>query len=308
MSDAFGFSTTGEEVVKAFSDRVKGRVFLVTGPAPNGVGGNIATALAHGHPAVILLVGRSPTKYTPIVDAIHSIDANITVRVYGADYTSFASVRAGAEKIVAENDKIDVIINSAGIMMRDLQYTGDGIEGHFQTNHLGPFLLTNLLVPLLKKSEEPRVVNVSSGTAQLASGDYKDYNFKEREYKYMLAYGQSKLACLHYTQALVARGIDSVAVHPGTIKGTSLGVGFTEEESEKMFAMAIAHGIKLKEPAQGASTPLVAALDPKAKDYETRWMEHCQPAKVAGPGSYKEGAPEEMWKLSEKLVGQEFTF
>ncbi|KZV94274.1 NAD(P)-binding protein [Exidia glandulosa HHB12029] len=304
----FGPTTLNDEVVDAFSDRVKGRVFLVTGPAHNGLGDATLRALARGHPAALLLVGRTPASYAPVVDAIKCIDSDIIVRVYGIDLNSLASVRAGATQILHENDRLDVVINSAGVMRSDLKYTLDGNEEHFQANHLGHFLLTNLLMPLLKKSDEARVVNVSSGAYVLGSGDYSDVNFKTREFDAFIAYSQSKLANVLFSQALAKRGITSYALHPGIIRGTSLQRDMPPEAIEGLFAGAKARGFVFKELSQGASTALVAALDPslKASTGSGGVLEDCKIVETQGEGARKEGAAEELWKISEKLVGQEF--
>ncbi|KZV94311.1 NAD(P)-binding protein [Exidia glandulosa HHB12029] len=307
----FGPTTYNDEVVDSFADRVKGRVFLVTGPTPNGLGDAAARALARGHPAAILLVGRSPAKYAPVVDAIKVIDSNIVVRVYGIDFNSLASVRSGAQTILKENEEngIDVNINSAGVMGIGLRYTVDGIEEHFQTNHVGHFLLTNLLVPLLKKSAEPRVVNVSSGAYAAGSGDYSDYNFKNREYTWLGGYAQGKLANVHFSQSLAKRGIQSFSLHPGVILGTSLARDMPADQAETLVAASRERGMVFKELSQGASTALVAALDPKIAQQSGAVLEDCQiVANPAGAGVKKEGAAEELWKLSERLVGQEFAF
>ncbi|KZV83313.1 NAD(P)-binding protein [Exidia glandulosa HHB12029] len=301
MSNAFGWGTKNDEVVDAFADRVKGRVFLVTGPAPNGLGDAALRALALAHPATLLLVGRSPAKYAPVIDAIKAIDPAIVVRVYGVDFNVLQTVRDGACKILEENDRIDVVLNSAGVMRADLKYTVDGIEEHFQTCHVGHFLLTNLLIPLLKKSDEPRVVNVSN---------YSDYNFKNQDFIWFKGYGQAKLANLHFSKALAARGITSYALHPGVIHGTSLGPEFPPAILEQLRKGDFSKGVKTKELSHGASTALVAALDPKMglKEKSGGWLEDCQLVTPVGDGHSKAGAPDELWKLSEKLVGQEFTF
>ncbi|KZV94313.1 NAD(P)-binding protein [Exidia glandulosa HHB12029] len=309
--EEFGPATFNDDVVTAFADRVKGRIFLITGPTPNGLGDAAARAIARGHPATILLVGRSPAKYAPVVDAIKAIDSNIVVRVYGIDFNSLASVRSGAQTILKENEEkgIDVIINSAGVMGIGLRYTVDDIEEHFQTNHVGHFLLTNLLVPLLKKSSEPRVVNVSSGAYAMASGDYSDYNFKSREYTWFAGYGQSKLANVHFSQGLAKRGIPSFSLHPGVITGTSLDREMPRDQFERLLDMSRERGMVFKELSQGASTTLVAALDPKIAPLSGGVLQDCQiVANPPGEGVKKEGAAEELWKLSEKLVGQEFAF
>lgn len=135
----------------------------MTGPSPGGIGAASVEALARGQPAALLLLGRTPAKYQSVVDAIRAIDPKIVVRVYGVDLSSLASVRAGAKDILADNERIDVIINSAGALLGGPKSRSvDGYEMTFASNHLGHFLLTNLLMPALRKSAEPRVVNVSS--------------------------------------------------------------------------------------------------------------------------------------------------
>ncbi|KZV88661.1 NAD(P)-binding protein [Exidia glandulosa HHB12029] len=276
-SRQFGPTTLNDEVVDAFSDRVKGRVFLVTGPAHNGLGDATLRALARGHPSTLLLAGRTPASYAPVVDAIKSIDSSIIVRVYVIDLNSFASVRAGATKILHKNDRLDVVINSAGVMRSDL-------------------------------NDEARVVNVSSGAYVLGSGDYSDVNFKTRDFDAFVAYSQSKLANVLFSQALAKRGITSYALHPGIIRGTSLQRDMPPEAIEGLFAGAKARGFVFKELNQGASTALVAALDPDIKRSTGSGgvLEDCKIVETQGEGARKEGAAEELWKIGEKLVGQEF--
>ncbi|KZV94656.1 oxidoreductase [Exidia glandulosa HHB12029] len=323
---SFGFSTTADEVANVFADRIKGRVFLVTGPSPNGIGDATARALARGHPAALLLVGRNPMKYAPVVDAIHTIDSSISVSVYGIDFGSLTSVRNGAQKILGENKRIDVLINSAGTAGMPLTYTADGIEETFSTNYVGHFLLTNLLMPALKRSEETRVVNVSSVAAFAASGDYTDFNFKNEpsRYTWEVAYRQSKLVSLlqhhtsrtaphtsqaniHFTRALAKRGIVSFALQPGLIWDSNLYPVLSDEQMELIKSRVKDNNLQSKTPSQGASTSLVAALDPDLARLSGSYLDDCQVAEMS-EAAKKESAAEELWTLSETLVGQEFRF
>ncbi|KZV94652.1 WW domain-containing oxidoreductase [Exidia glandulosa HHB12029] len=312
MSQTFGASTTAEEVVSTFADRVKGRVFLVTGPTPGGTGDATVRALATGSPAALLLVGRSPAKFTPTVDFIRSTNPSIVVKVYTVDLGSIAAVRAGAQKILEENERVDVIINSAGIMGGPLRLTGDGIEQCFAVAHLGHFLLTNLLLPALRKSDEPRVVNLTSAGHANGTGDYSDINFKNKDYAWEASYAQAKLANVHFSKCLAARGITSYSIHPGVIWGTSLAHELSAEDKTKLAGFVKQYNLLVKTASQGASTSMVAALDPTfAKDapgaQNGSFMMDCAVAPPLCEAANNKEMAEALWKVSEELVGQKFT-
>ncbi|EJD42215.1 putative short-chain dehydrogenase [Auricularia subglabra TFB-10046 SS5] len=311
MSHSFGATTTGDAVVTAFADRVKGRVFLITGPTPVGLGAATAYALAGGHPASILLVGRSPEKYGAVVEKIRSIDANIDVRVYAVDLGDIASTHEGAKKIAAEVDHIDVLINNAGVGGVPYKKTKDGIEEHFATNHIGHFLLTNILMPVILKSKEPTVVNLTSGAQAMGTGDYSDSNFEKTEYSWSKGYAQSKLANVHFTQSLATklgpRGLVSFSVHPGVIWGTSLMSPLSDEDAQNLreFSKNFTH----KTPEQGVSTTLVAALDRRfGLKNNGAYLVDCQVAADSGNGAKVPGAADKLWELSEALVGERFAY
>ncbi|EJD37537.1 NAD(P)-binding protein [Auricularia subglabra TFB-10046 SS5] len=311
MSTIFGHSTTGYEVVSAFHSQIQDRACLavvVTGPTPNGIGASTALSLARGNPSAILLVGRSPAKYTQVADGIRAINPGIKVKTYGVDLGSFASVRAGAAQLLAENDRIDVLINNAGVTSHALEKSADGIELNFATNHIGHFLFTKLLLPTLCKSHNPRIVNLTSSTHAFASGDYDDYNWDNREYVWMQAYAESKLANIHFTQYLAAHGngIVALSVHPGTIWGTSIFDTISEEEHQRAREYVASLGIKEKTVEQGASTTLVAALDPALETHNGAYMVDCQVAEFDCEAARREDLSEKLWTLSEKLIGEPF--
>ncbi|EJD51276.1 WW domain-containing oxidoreductase [Auricularia subglabra TFB-10046 SS5] len=310
---AFNVNTTADEVVAAFPDQVRGRVFVVTGPSPKGIGEATVTALARGRPAALLLVGHNPPKYAPVVDAVRTIDPAVDVRVYNIDLGSLASVRAGAQQILAKFRRIDVLINNAGMTRGDYATTEDGIEQQFAVNHVGHFLLTNLLMPALLKSDTPRVVNVSSAGHALGTGDYSDYNFERQTYTWLAGYGQAKLANVQFSQQLTAvfgsRGVTAFSLHPGTIWATELGRFCSDEQNAFLRDMVAKRpDYKEKTPGQGASTTLVAALDPKLKGINGAYLNDCQPATPVGPGVRSRAAPGELWRLSEALVGEKFGY
>ncbi|EJD37508.1 NAD(P)-binding protein [Auricularia subglabra TFB-10046 SS5] len=310
MSHTFGDSTTADEVVSAFSAQVKGRVFLITGPSPKGIGEATALSLARGHPSTLILVGRNPAKYEPVAAAIRAIDANVSVKIYGIDLASLSSVREGARKIVTENERIDVVINNAGAVTTTLEKTVDGIEFGFAACHVGHFLLTNLLLPLLRKSEAPRVVNLTSNADIWSSGDYDDYNFDNAPYSYGASYGLAKLANIHFAQYLAkhGNGLLSFSVHPGTVFGTSFLDVLPEPEIAQLKTVVQSMGAREKTHAEGAATTLVAALDPALKDHKGAYLADCQVKPLESEAAKREDLPEKLWRLSETLVKESFTF
>ncbi|KZV90157.1 NAD(P)-binding protein [Exidia glandulosa HHB12029] len=305
---AFNHDTTGDEVVAKFADRVKGRTFLLTGPTLEGVGGATLLALARASPKAFILVGRNPVKVQPVIDAIAAVDPTITTVFAQADFTSLASIRSAAEKIFSSPAAatIDVIINNAGVMATPYSKTVDGIETQLATNHIAPFLLTNLLLPRLAKNGT--IVSVSSSAHRASTGNYDDYNYEHTEYDPFRAYGQSKLATVMFTTSLVSRGYRAITLHPGLIfsgmqRHTNMEELAANAKKAREADPAYQGPGAPKSLAQGCSTSLVAALDPSVPN--GAYLFDCQVETPKAEGLDKEKA-EKLWKLSEKLVGQQF--
>ncbi|KAH7096967.1 NAD(P)-binding protein [Auriculariales sp. MPI-PUGE-AT-0066] len=305
----FNETTTGDEVVSAFSNEVAGRVFLITGPTTGSIGAFTAVALAKGKPSCIILAGRAPERFQDVVNEIRSLDANINVFSVILDLASFASVRNAANKILqnAEIPRLDVLINNAAIMAQPFHLTSDGIESQFQVNHLGHFLLTNLLLPKLKLSEKPTVINVSSGGHRFAHWDYNDYNWEKRPYNVWQGYGQGKAGNVLLSVSLAQRGIYSLSLNPGRTEGTQLGAHLTMDNiNDLMAVMAITENMEpmiLKNTAQGAATTLVAALDPNVPN--GNYLNECQVYPAHSRATDPELA-QTLWDLSNKLTGEKF--
>ncbi|KAH7073417.1 NAD(P)-binding protein [Auriculariales sp. MPI-PUGE-AT-0066] len=299
----FHDTTTGDEVVAAFSAQVTGRIFLITGPTTGGIGAATATALAKGKPQAIILAGQ-------VVDEITRLDSNIKVITVVLDLGNLASVRTAAKEILDNSDipHIDVLINNAGIMAKPFSLTPDGIESQFGVNHVGHFLLTNLLMPKLRASANPTVVNVSSTGYLFGLWDFSDYNWETRPYNIWRGYGQGKLANVLFAVALAERGIRSTSLNPGIIFGTQLGAHIPPEEwgvLQKMRAETpgIPTVVNHKTLAQGCSTTLVAALDPGVP--VASYLDDCQVAKV-DPRAVDPALAKQLWDLSNKLTGENF--
>ncbi|KAI7971324.1 hypothetical protein EIK77_000940 [Talaromyces pinophilus] len=200
---------------------------------------------------------------------ISSISPSTIVRFIKIDLLSCVSVRAAAAEINASVSNIDVLINNAGIMGVKFSLTPENVESHLGANHIGHFLLTNLLVPKLEASGGARIVNVASAMYQLSPVMFDNYNFSDgKTYNAWIAYGQSKTANILFAVALAEKlekkGIKSYSLHPGVIHTT----GLSEVDQEAWpIVGALFESKKLEMPkektiGQGCATTLAAVLDP----------------------------------------------
>ncbi|CCD54095.1 hypothetical protein BofuT4_P127950.1 [Botrytis cinerea T4] len=152
---AFSRSSTGISVTQHFSCLIDGKIILITGPSTNSIGAETAISLAHASPSIILLAGRSEAKISPVIKEIHTLNPSITTHFIPLDLASQKSIRKAAFLINSLVGKIDILINNAGVMaVPTYQTTEDGIELQFGCNHIGHFLLTNLVLEKLLKGRE----------------------------------------------------------------------------------------------------------------------------------------------------------
>ncbi len=315
---SYGATTTSEEVIDAFASKIQGRIFVITGTSEKGLGAYTAISLARKSPAHLVLVARNKAKVDPVVAEIAAIDPGVKVTFLQADLTDFDSVRAAAAAINADASipHIDVLINNAGIMnVKQRTLDKQGFELTLSANHLGHFLLTNLVLAKIRAAgPEARVVNVSSNGHRVSGFRFDDYNFSSTRfppYDGWTAYGQSKTANILFTVELARRGVPALAVHPGAIWGTSLGVHIELHEFADVSAIARSNTgrpFAIDEPktlTQGCSTTLVATLSPALAASSGAYLENCA---VAVPYEYAsdEGNAKSLWALSEEMVGQKF--
>ena len=249
------------------------KTIIVTG-GNSGVGKESVLQLSKHKPGKLYLAARSKAKFdTAVADITKAVpDANI--HFLELDLASFSSVKRASETVLASNDRLDVLINNAGVMATPPGLTEDGYENQFGTNHMGHALLTKLLMPLLRKtagenSSDVRIVNLTSGGERLApkggflpekcTTDMADYHSYTR-------YGQSKLANVLFTKELAKRypTITSTAVHPGRVR-TNLLNGFFEDISlTSVFQHTIDYFIMMP-VEKGALTQLWTAVGTKEK-------------------------------------------
>jgi len=201
-------------------------VILITG-STSGLGREVARALA-AEGDHIIVHGRSVERGLALVEEINSASPG-SARFYRADFASLDEVRGLAEAIMRDYDRLDVLVNNAGIFLVDdpeRHLSQDGYELNFQVNYLAGYLLTDLLLPLVRESAPARIVNVASGSASPLDFDNL---MLEEGYSWNRAYGQSKLAQVIYTIDLAAEiegsGITINALHPATFMDTNMIVG-----------------------------------------------------------------------------------
>ncbi|KAF9873857.1 hypothetical protein CkaCkLH20_08591 [Colletotrichum karsti] len=333
MAPSYDDTTRASELVPIYAPHIANKTILITGVSPGSLGESFVKQVAAAKPSIFILAGRNPTKFQPLIDDVAAAHPDITIKPLTLDLTSLAQVREAASTVNSWTDvpHIDLLVNNAGIMAVPYALTVDNFESQFQTNHLSHFLLTNLLMPKILAAPDPRVVNVSSGGHRLGVIRWTDHAFDGgRTYGKWAAYGQSKTANALFSLALAGRlgasssgGLSAFSLCPGYV-GTNLGAhgagdaaGFMESFRRADEAMGTRWmwgigDLRPKDLDEGVATHVYASFDPELKARNGVYVNDCH---VADP--YKEEVhcwaqsevdADRLWKLSEKLVGQEFAY
>lgn len=281
------------------------RVVIITG-ATSGLGKEATRVLA-GKNASIIMAVRNINKGKVVADEIEKEFSNADITVKELDLTSLTSVRIFADGILKDYQRLDILINNAGIMMCPYSKTQDGFEIQMGTNHLGHFALTGYLMSLLKKTEGSRIVATSSMAHRFGKIDFTDLNWEKRKYNTNKAYGDSKIANLYFTYELARKlngnGPMVTAAHPGwTSTDLQRHSGFFSFMNNFM-----AQGVEM-----GTLPTLRAAIDPEAKQgdffgpkgfYEARGY----PVKVESNKLSRDNeAAKKLWQLSEEMTGVKY--
>ena len=307
----FDATSTTDDVLHGID--LTGKTILITGTSA-GLGVEATRALtAHG--AHVIGAVRDPVKAATNLDAAGTDLDRVELRQL--DLSSLASVRAFTDGVLADHDRIDVIIANAGIMACPQGTTTDGFETQFGTNHLGHFVLVNRLLPRL--SDGGRIVTLSSAGHRLSDVDLDDPDFELTPYDAWTSYGRAKTAnvlfALELDRRLRDRGIRATAVHPGGIL-TELGRHLTDETLGQLIDRHEGAPVEFKTIPQGAATEVWAAVVADAKAVGGRYCEDCAVAPVVEAGSPDPGVyayaldPDRaaaLWARSEELVGETFS-
>lgn len=177
-----GADTAATQLVNDYADIIKDKVVLATGISPGSLGGHFVQAIAKASPSCLILAARNPDKAQQTANEINAVQPTVKTRILHLDLGLLKQVRRAADEINSWADVpvIDVLVNNAGIMAPEYKVTDDGFESQLATNHLGPFLFTNLIMKKVLASKSPRVVMVSSDGHRLNPFRFDDYNFDVR--------------------------------------------------------------------------------------------------------------------------------
>ena len=274
-----------------------GKVALVTG-GTSGIGKATATALA-AMGADVVIVGRDPERGERTAAEIRA-QTGARVDLALADLASQAGVRELAEGFKGRYDRLDVLVNNAGLVQSTRTESSDGLETTLATNHLAPFLLTNLLLDTLKESAPSRVVTVSSEAERWGNIDFDDLQSKKR-YRGFPVYGMTKLANIMFTYELAERlegtGVTATCMHPGAVN-----TRFGTNNSGPMTLLFRAFKPFMRTPEQGADTVIWLASSPDVEGVSGRYYADrkvIEPKKIASDPA----ARRRLWEESERLTG-----
>lgn len=278
---------------------MKDKIVLITG-ASSGIGLQTAKDLA-AQGAQLILAARSEDKLKEAVAAIKLATPSANIKYYLADFSSQKSVYALAAQVKRDYDKIDVLINNAGAVVPDFQLTEDGLEKTIATNHFAYFILTNELLPLIKKSDYARIVNVASGSHYQGKIDFESFT-KEKGYFIMKAYAQSKLANVLFTYELAERlkgtQVTVNCLHPGFVK-TEIGNKKTNWYSSFFWSLGtMLGGISVQ---NGAKTSVYLASSPEVKDITGKYFDKCK-AVEPNKDAYDAALRKQLWQVSENFA------
>ncbi|TMW47051.1 hypothetical protein DOY81_007867 [Sarcophaga bullata] len=283
------------------TNRIDGKVVIVTG-CNTGIGKETALELAR-RGARLYMACRDAARCEAARLEIIERTQNPNIFNRTLDLSSLSSVRQFAERFLAEEQRLDILVNNAGVMATPRKLTADGFEQQMGINHLGHFLLTNLLLDRMKQSTPSRIVVVSSAAYVFGRINKTDLMSEKNYSKFFGAYAQSKLANILFTRKLAELlNNANVAVnccHPGIVR-TELMRYNTCPKTWNVLKTLI--NVFIRSPKAGAQTSLFLALDPKMECKSGGFYYNCLKFPVLPKAADKEMA-DWLWQESEKLVG-----
>ncbi len=280
---------------------MQGKIVLITG-ANSGIGKETARGLAKMGAAVVMAC-RNLTKANLVGEAIKRESGNAQIEVMQLDLTSLRSIRELVGQFREKHQQLNVLINNAGIMCGGGGETEDGFNKVMATNYLGPFLLTNLLLLLLKQTKGARIINVSSIAHLWGRIDLNDLDLKKR-FRLSGAYSSSKLAVILFTQELSERlkqtDITVNALHPGVVATDIYRIGPEGSWYQELFRKVLS--LVMISPRDGAQTSIYLASSDDVRGVTGKYFYKLNPSFVS-PKCRDIKLKKGLWQLSEKLTG-----
>lgn len=275
---------------------MKGKVCMITG-ASSGIGKATALGLADLEATVVAIMRKSEKSEAAFAEIKAKSQDSISM---DADLSSKKSIRKLADDFNSKFERLDVLINNAGVNCSKRTLTVDGLETTFAVNVLAPFLLTNLLLQKLKTSAPSRIVNVSSDAANGAKLDFQNLQ-GEKKYGMFRSYGQSKLALnlitLEFARRLEGSGVTANFLHPGLVRTNLV-------RDLNPVAQALLSFVKLffGSPEKGARTSIFLASSPEVEKVSGKYFAR-EKETQAPEESYDEASAKRLWEKCEELTG-----
>jgi len=282
---------------------MQGKICIVTG-ATNGIGEVTALELARMG-ATVVIVGRNETKAKSTIAKIKEAVPSAKVEYLLADLSLMRDVKKLAEAFLAKYDRLDVLVNNAGMVFDKRILTAEGLEITFALNHMSYFYLTNLLLDTLKASGTPtqksRIVSVSSGAHQIGKPNFDDLQF-ENGYNQFKSYGQSKMMNIMFTNELSRRlasenaNVTANSLHPGAVR-TGFGAG---NKGVMRVLISLARPFFLT-PEKGAQTSIYLASSPEVEGVSGKYFVKSKPAKTSKNADVQSDWTQ-LWSYSEETL------
>ncbi|KAJ7152343.1 hypothetical protein C8R46DRAFT_1302590 [Mycena filopes] len=331
----FSFATTAEEVATAFADEIRGKNVLVTGTSLNGIGFETARVIAK-HANLVVITGYNDERRDSSLFTAHTAGLKLSeaaiknavphanIRRLVLNLSSLASVRKAAQEFNASPEPLHVLINNAAAPFVDFTLTEDGLETQFAVDHVGPFLFTKLLAPKLLAARTPtytpRVVFVSSAGHAYGKGiDFDDIVAPDpAKYENAKHYFQAKSANILTAIELSKRSKGAINAYSLTPGGNYAHTEALQKEDNKSVLLAVGMllpdgtpnpNMPWKTLQQGAATSVTAAFDPRLNDKPGAYLSDSTVANnEIAPHSSDPAIAERLWNVTEKIIGETFTF
>jgi NAD(P)-dependent dehydrogenase (short-subunit alcohol dehydrogenase family) len=275
---------------------MEGKICLITG-ANSGIGKATAKGLAKMNATVVMLCRSKERGENAQKDLIEET-GNKDIDLLLCDLSSQGDIRKFVIEFKSKYSNLHVLINNAGIMLKKRRLSVDGFEMNFAVHVLAPFLLTNLMLDILKKSAPSRIINVSSAGHRRAKMDFDDLQSENKKYRLFKVYGVSKLAEILFTYELSRKlggtGVTANTVHPGVV---NTNLGRDQSKFNQWFARTF-----FKSPQKGAKTSIYLASSPEVEKITGKYFVDKEP-KNSSEESYNEEYAKKLWEICSEMTG-----